>query len=216
MQNNFFKNYRDAVGIAYGPLFGEMPSSGNSQFNNRTPKTINIDWRAQNSGIDKEQVNSREKYTEDTIELKDKGVKPLAVSGLQPITTTPEKILWRLDGRQADTNRYNELLSSIKKELSNSKSYEDTAKILNKYAKSWDMNMYILGTEENRKNGFYDWSAANFFADKLDAYSKWKDSPEAPSEFPNEEWTQELIDDINNSLTLDKKIYVPMERIKLI
>lgn len=215
MQNNFFKNYRDAAGIAYGPLFGEMPSFGNSQFNNRIPRTINIGWGAQNSGIDKGQVESKEEYTKDTIELRDNGVKPLVASALPPITTIPGKILWRLDGRQADTNRYNELLSSIKNELLNSKNYEDTAKILNKYAKSWDMNMYILGTEENRKNGFHDWSAANFFADKLDSYKNWKDLPETPSEYPNEEWVQELIEGIDNSLTLDKRVYIPAERIKL-
>lgn len=215
MQNNFFKNYRDVAGIVYGPLFGEAPSFGNSQFNNRTPKPIKIDWGAQNSGIDKEKVESRKKYTKDTIELKDNGIKPLVASDLPPIATIPEKILWRLDGRQADTNRYNELLSSIKNELSNSKSYEETAKILNKYAKSWDMNMYILGTEENRRNGFYDWSVANFFGDKLDNYNKWKDLPETPSEYPNEEWIQELIEGIDNSLTLDKRVYIPAERIKL-
>lgn len=216
MQNNFFKNYRDVAGIAYGPLFGKMPNSRNPQFINRTPKIMNIDWGSQNSGIDKKQVESREPYTKDTIELKDNGVKPLVASTLPPIATVPEKILWRLDGRRADTNRYNELLSSIKNELSNSKSYKDTAKILNKYAKSWDMNMYILGTEENRKNGFYDWSAANFFADKLDSYKKWKDLPETPSEYPNEEWVQELIEGIDNSLTLDKRVYMPIERIRLI
>ena len=217
MYNNFFKNYRDVAGIVYGPLFGgKIPSFGNPQFNNRTPKPINIDWEAQNSGIDKGQVEPREKYTKDTIELKDNGVKPLTANALPPIATVPEKILWRLDGLQADPNRYNELLSSIKNELSNSKSYEDTAKILNKYAKSWDMNMYILGTEENRRNGFYDWSAANFFADKLDSYKNWEDLPETPSEYPNEEWVQELIEGIDNSLILDKRVYIPAERIRLI
>ena len=45
------------------------------------------------------------------------------------------------------------------------------AKVLKKYANNWDMNMYMIGNNQSRKNGFSDWSPANFFAESLDEYT---------------------------------------------
>lgn len=215
MRNNFLENYRDSVGITYGPLWN-LPGYAKAPFKAKVLPKAYINYDTQNSGIDKSQVPVSNNFSTDTVKIENRGADLLEAQRRSPIAVTPSKILWRLDGRTADTNEYNKMLSSVKNELLNSKSYEDTARILNKYAKNWTMNMYILGTEDGRANGSYDWSPANFFVEKINGYNGWKDLPEAPDEYPNSEWVEDIINGIDDSLTLDKKIHIPAERIKLV
>ena len=222
MANNFIQNWRDINGVIPGPLYS--PNGIQSQ-----PQPIVIDrnpvlpgartdYGTQNYGADTTQSIEekipwiRKKTTRKEMRVKNKnGVPLLEVEGVidKPhVMIVGGKNLWRLNGGNADVNKYNAKLDSIKNELLNSKSYDDTEKILKRYANDWDLNNYILGEKENREQGFFDYSPANYFAEKIDNYNNWRNYPEAPDEYPNSEWVEDIINGLDLLRTESKKYLI--------
>ena len=223
VNNSFIEKYRNSAGYVLPPILNNGNIGGIVQnglrYNKKGPAEVSYD--GQNANIDrgrrmfptlpKGNIASTLLTTND----EGNGVNLTDVRGVPKSKVIfHEKNLWRLDGRKANQAEYESKLDYIKDEIRNSKSFEDTAKILNRYAKSWDMNMYMLGQDETRHEGFYDWSPAAMFATELDIY-KNKPIEEWPEGYTNEQWKKYLIDSINDRISTRARIEINPETVRM-
>lgn len=225
MSSNFLDNLRASAGVVLPPLYNRQGSLGSARTNlsPSSTKNFHVNWGAMNSGLDKMTTFSKfggARFVEPiVVENKGTGIPLMETGRAQDIVQeTPSKNLWRLDGKNADVSDYESMLNNIKEQIRTSSSFEDTAKILRKYAKNWDMNMYLLGTDDGRAQGFYDWSPANMFASEAEIYDTRdsRDAEEWPKDYTNDEWKMYLIDMIDRSLMTKGKRYINPKKVRLI
>ena len=214
---SFLENYRNAVGYVAGSPSWQAASKF-LRFTPMAQKIPRVDWTGQNKGVDAGRRDSLQKYTEippKEVASNEKGAPLLNSTKTIPklIGNADTKRLWRLDGKKANVQEYENKLSKIKQEINSSQSLKDTVSVLKRYAKDWDLNMYLLGTDSGRTQKYYDWTPVNMFREEINAYENPTEET-WPEGYTNDQWKKYLNETIDSHLSV-KNIRINPESIKL-
>lgn len=223
---NFLDNYRNAIGITSSPLTGAVAELGDKRLRLRALPQGRNTWYsnyAQNSGIDATQkARPDQAYVPTGLNVENRGKGAPLINRTIPsddmLTSREERRLWRLDGAPADRGRYEAKLEDIKREITGSNSFDDTSKILKKYANNWDLNMYMIGADNSDpQSQSYDWSPANMFQQELEGLKYRKqEGKDRGEEYTNDYWKKDLIATIDSALNVREEKRINPARLRLV
>lgn len=202
MANNFFENFRNAVGIEKNPWGGNQrmrfPQSvqgydGREQSLrnlNNAERNFGISERSKNALMDRGVDNNSQSIPIPLLDVQTEN-RGRSLESSDSKTSLSGMNVWRLDGQPFNLNSYLGSVQKVKDEISKATDKDSLIKALKKETNDWGMNVHALGNQIARQQDTPDITPRVL----LENYIKW--ATDEAGDMDIEELKAELLDGIN-------------------